>query len=63
MQRSGNKYQQPNDHATISDGDLRSSKMLSASQDIVGVEVRHHLRRRRDGRDCGRIYEMKVAGM
>jgi hypothetical protein len=34
-----------------------------ASQDIVGVQVRHHLRGRRDGRDCGRICEMKVARM
>ena len=35
----------------------------SASQDIVGVQVRHHLRGRRDGRDSGRINEMKVARM
>jgi hypothetical protein len=27
------------------------------------VYVRHHLRGRRDGRDCGRINEMKVARM
>jgi hypothetical protein len=32
-------------------------------QDSVGVYVRHHLRGRRDGRDCGRINEMKVAWM
>ena len=33
------------------------------SQDIMGVQVRHHLRGRRDGRDCGRINEMEVAWM
>ena len=27
------------------------------------MQVRHHLRGRRDGRDCGRIYEMEVARM
>ena len=29
----------------------------------MSVQIRHHLRGRRDGRNCGRIDEMKVAGM
>ena len=29
----------------------------------MGVQVRHHLRGRCDGRDCGWIYEMEVARM
>ena len=29
----------------------------------MGVYVRYHLRGRSDGRDCGRVNEMKVARM
>jgi hypothetical protein len=37
--------------------------MRARLQDIVGVQVRHHLRGRRDGRDCSWIYKMEVARM
>jgi hypothetical protein len=56
------------EHRLRMNGEPKSPKKvcaesLSASQDSVGVQVRHHLRGRRDGRNCGWINEMKVARM